>query len=92
MSTETFRKWSDEFIGGLNEYYWLAVDVSKLGQGSTKRYVNSCCAVRVIDEQCEAIGRLHQTIQTYNKVINIISTTIGGMGQDLNNLGKEIEY
>ena len=39
---------------------WLAVDVSKVGQGSTKRYVDSRCLVRVIDKQCEAIGGFYQ--------------------------------
>ena len=68
----------------------LVVDVSKVGQVSGKRYVNSHCAVRVIDDQGETIGRLHQTIRNSNKGINIMSTTMGGMGQDSHNMGKEM--
>ena len=64
---KTFRKWQDEVIGDFNENNWLAVDVSKVGQFSTKRYVDSHCVVRVIDKQDEAIGRLHQTIQNATK-------------------------
>ena len=68
------------------------VDVSKVGQGSGKRYVNSRCGVRIIDEKGEAIMRLHQIIQNSTKGINIVSTTMGGMVQDLHNTGKEMEY
>ena len=70
----------------------LAVDIAKVGQGSAKRYVDSLSIVRVIDKQGEAIGRLHETIQNATKHINIMSTTIGGMVQDLDNKGKEMEY
>ena len=71
---------------------WLAVEVSKVGQGYTKRYVYSRCVVRVFDNQGEAIGKLQKTIQNITKHINIMSTTMGGMGQDLHNMGKEMEY
>ena len=48
--------------------------------------------VRVIDKQGEAIRRLHKTIQNATKHINIMSTTMGGMTQDLQSYGKEMEY
>ena len=70
----------------------MAVDISKFSQGSAKRYVDSRSVVSVIDEQGEAIGRLHEIIQNANKHINIMSTTMVGMGQDLHNMGKEMEY
>ena len=70
----------------------MAVDVSKVGQGSAKRYVDSRCVVRVIDEQGEAIGILHQTIHNVIKVINIMSTRMGGMGQDSHNMVKHMKY
>ena len=70
----------------------MAVDVSKVGQGSAKRYVDSPCVVRVIDEQGEAIGILHQTIQNSTNGINIMFTAIFFMGQDLHNMGKDIEH
>ena len=76
----------------LTKKHWLAVDIAKVGQGSTTMYVDSLCVVRVIDEQGEAIGRLHETIQNATKHINIMSTTMGGMGQDLHNMGKDMEY
>ena len=74
------------------KHNWLAVDISKFGRGSAKIYLGSRCVVRVIDEQREAIGRLNQTIQNITKHINIMSTAMGGMGQDLHNMGKEMEY
>ena len=89
---ETFRRWKYEFITGFNKKDWLAVDASKVGQGSAKRCVDIRCVVRVIYEQDEAIGRLHQTIQNVTKGINILSATMGGMVQDLHNMGKEMEY
>ena len=55
-------------------------------------YVGSRCAVRVIDEQYEVIGIFQQTIQNVTKGINITSTTIGGMEQDLHNMGIYMEY
>ena len=70
----------------------MAFEIAKVGQGSAKRYVNSRSVVSVIDEQGEAIGRLHEIIQNANKHINIMSTTMGGMGQDLHNMEKEMEY
>ena len=77
---ETFRRCQDEVIEGFNGVKLFVVDVSKVGQGYTKRYFDSCCIVRLIDEQGESIGRLHQTIQNVANGINIMSTTMGGMG------------
>ena len=88
ISIETFRKWKNEVIAGFNGKNWLVVDVSKVGQGSAKSYVNSRCFVRVIDEKGEAIGILHQTIQNDTKHINIMSVTMGFMGKDLHNTIK----
>ena len=85
---ETFIKWQDEVIAGFNEKNWLSVDVEKVGQGSAKTYVDSNFVVRAIYEQGEEIGRLHQTIQNVTKNTNIMSTTTGGTGQDLHNMGK----
>ena len=56
------------------------VNVSKVSQVYAKRYFDSCCVVRVIDEQGKVIGRLHQTIQNVTKGINIMSTTTCSMG------------
>ena len=89
---ETFRKWQDEVIAGFNEKHWLAVDVSKVDQGYAKRYVDSHWVVRVIDDQGEEIVILLQTIQNGIKVIDIMSTTMGGMVQNLHDMGKEMEY
>ena len=89
---ENFRKLQYEVISGSNKNNWLAVDVSKVGQDSAKRYVNSRCIVRIIDKKVEAIDRLHQIIQTFTKGINIMSTKMGGMGQDLHNTVKEMKY
>ena len=50
---------------------------------SAKRYVDSRSVVKVIDEQGEVIGRLHERIVNYSKNISIMSTTMGGMAQDL---------
>ena len=89
---ETFHKWQDEVIAGFNEKKWLAVDVSKVGQGYAKSYVDSRCIIRIIADQVEAIGRLHKTIQNATKGINIMSTAMGGMGKDLHNMRKYMEY
>ena len=70
----------------------LAVDVSKIGKGPAKRYSDSRCVIILIDEQGGEIGRLHQTIQNDTKDINIISDTTGGIGQDLHNMVKDMEY
>ena len=70
----------------------MAVDVAKFGQGSEQSYVGSCCVFMVIDEQGESIGRLHKTIQSATKHINIMSNKMGGTGQDLHNMEKEMEY
>ena len=68
------------------------VDVSKVCQGSEKSYVNSCFLVRLIDDQGDAFGILHQTIHNATKGINIMSTIMGDMVQDLHNIGKYMEY
>ena len=70
----------------------MAVDIAKVGQGSSKRYVDSRSVVRVISDQGEAIGRLNETIVNDTKDISIMSTTMGGMAQDLQSYGKEMEY
>ena len=64
----------------------------KSDQVSEKRYVYSRCVARVIDKQGEAIGRLQKKNQNATKGINSISTTMGGMGQDLQKIEKEMEY
>ena len=69
----------------LRKKYWLAVDVSKVGQGSAKKYVDSSFFNTIIDKQGEAIGRLHHIVQNVTKCINIRSTKMGGMGKDLKN-------
>ena len=79
-------------IAGFNENNWLDVAIKKVGQGSAKRYVDSRSVVRIIDEQGEAIGRLHETIVNDSKDISIMSTKMGGMAQDLQSYGKEMEY
>ena len=63
-SMKTFRKWQNEDIGGFNKENWLEVDVSRFSLGYSKSYINSPCLIRVIDEQGESIGRLHQTIKS----------------------------
>ena len=70
-------------IAGFNEKNWLDITIKKVGQGSSKRYVNNRSVVKVIDEQGDVIRRLHETIVNYSKDINIMSTKIGGMAQDL---------
>ena len=42
--------------------------------------------------QGEAVERLHETIVNSSKDISIMSTTMGGMAQDLQSYGKEMEY
>ena len=92
ISIQTFQKWQDEVIAGFNEKNWLDIAINKVGQGSAKRYVNSSSVVKVIDEQGEAIGRLHETIVNYSKYISIVSTTMGGTSQYFQSYGKEMEY
>ena len=92
ISIQNFRKWQDEVIASFNEINWLAVDIAKVGQGSEKRYVDSCCIGRVIDDQGEAIGIFQQTILNATKNINIMSVTMGGMVQNFHNMVKETEY
>ena len=70
----------------------MAIDIAKFCQGSEKSYVESRVVVRVIDKEGEAIGRLHGTIQNDIKHINIMSTRMFGMAQDLPNYGKEKDY
>ena len=79
-------------IAGFNENNWLDVAIKKVGLGYAKRYVDSRSVVKVIDEQGEAIGRLHETIVNSSKDISIMSTTMGGMAQDLQSYVKEMEY
>ena len=69
------------FCDGIND--GLDVAIKKVGQGSSKRYVNSRSVVRVIDDQGETIGILHKTIVNTTKDISIMSNTMGGMAQDL---------
>ena len=90
ISIEAFHKWQDESIAGQYENSCLAVDIAKVGQGYAKIYVDSRSVVRVIDEQGEAIGRLHKTIQNATKHIDIMSTTMGVMAQELQSYGKEM--
>ena len=66
--------------------------VKKVGQGSAKRYAHSCSVVKVIDEQGEAIGRFHKTIVNSSKYISNMSTTMGGMAQDLQSYVTEMNY
>ena len=79
ISIKNFRRWQDEVIAGFNKRNWLAVDVSKVGQGYEKRYADSSCVIRLIDKQDQAIGIFPQTVQNVTKRINIISTTMGSM-------------
>ena len=92
FSKQTFQKWQDEVIDGFNEKNWLDVAIKKVGQSSAKRYVNSRSVVKVIYKQGEAIERLHETIVNSSKDISIMSTTMGGMAQELQSYGKEMEY
>ena len=92
ISKQTFQKWQDEVIAGFNEKNQLDVAIKKVGQGSAKRYVDSSSVVKVFYEQGEAIGRLHETIVNDSKDISIMSTTMGGMAQDLQRYGEEMEY
>ena len=92
ISIQNFQKWQDEVIAGFNEINWLDITIKKVGQGSSKRYVDSRSVVKVIDEQGEVIQRLHERIVNYSKYISIMSTTMGGMAQDLQSYGKEMEY
>ena len=70
-------------IAGFNEKHWLDITIKKVGQGSSKKYVDSHYIVKVIDEQGGVIRRLHETIVNSSKDISIMSTTMGGMAQDL---------
>ena len=79
-------------IASFNEKNWLDVAIKKVGQGSSKRYVNSSSVVRIIDDQGEEIGGLHETIVNSSKDISIMSTTMVGMAEDLQSYGKEMEY
>ena len=83
FSIQTFHKWQDELIAGFNENNWLDVAIKKVGQGYAKRYVDSRSVVKVIDEQGKAIGRLQEMIVNSSRDISIMSTTMGGMAQDL---------
>ena len=56
--------------------------------GSSKIYFDRRWLVMLIYKQGEATRKLHQTIQNASKGINIMSTAIGGMRQDLQNMRK----
>ena len=92
ISKQTFQKWQDEVIAGFNAKNWLGITIKKVGQCSSKRYVDSRSIVKVINEQGDVIRRLHKTIVNYSKDINIMSTTMGGMAQDLQSYGIEMNY
>ena len=92
ISKQTFQKWQDEVIVGFNENNWLDITIKKVGQGSSKRYVDSCSIVKVINEQGDVISRLHKTIVNSSKDISIMSTTMGGMAQDLQSYEIEMKY
>ena len=62
ISMETFHKWKNGFIGGFNDKNRFGVDISKVGHDSSKGCIDSCFLVRIIFDQGEAIGILHQTI------------------------------
>ena len=81
-----------EVMMGFNEKNWLDITIKKVGQGSSKRYFDSLSFVKVIDKQCDLIRRLHETIVNYSKDINIMSTKMGGMAQDLQSYGIEMKY
>ena len=68
------------------------ITIKKVGQGSSKRYVNIRSVVKVIDEQGDEIRRLHETIVDSSKDINIMSTKMGGMAQDLQSYVTEMNY
>ena len=92
ISNQKFQKWQDEVIAGFNEKNWLDITIKKVGQGSSKRYVNSRSIVQVINKQGDVIRRLHKTIVNSSKDINIMSTKMGGMAQDLQSYGTEMKY
>ena len=92
ISKQTFQKWQDEVIAGFYEKNWLDITIKKVGQGSSKRYVNSRSIVKVIDEQGDVIRTLHKTIVNSSKDINIMFTTMGGMAQDLQSYEIEMKY
>ena len=79
-------------IAGFNANNWLDITINKVGQGSSKRYIDSRSIVQVIDKQGDVIRRLHETIVNSSKDINIMSTTMGGIAQDLQSYGIEIKY
>ena len=70
----------------------LDITIKKVGQGSSKRYVNSRSVVKVIDKKGDVIRRLHEMIVSSYKDINIMSTTMGGMAQDLQSYEIEMKY
>ena len=59
---DTFHKSKNEVIGSFNQNIWLAVDVSKVGNGYLIMYVDTCFLVMLIDEQGEDIEGLNQNI------------------------------
>ena len=63
-------------IAGFNAKNWLDITIKKVGQGSSKRYVDSRSIVQVIVNQGAVIRRMHETIVNSSKDINIMSTTM----------------
>ena len=92
ITKQTFQNCQDEVIAGFNANKWLGITFKKVGQGSSKWYFDSRSVVKVIDKQGDVIRRLHKTIVNSSKDISIISTTMGGMAQDLQSYGKEMEH
>ena len=66
----------------------LAVNIYKIGSGSSKRYVDSHFVISVIDEKGKDIGRPSQTLQSAYKEIKVMLITMGGMVKDMNNIEK----
>ena len=92
ISKQTFQKWQDEVIACFNEKNWLDITIKKVGQGSSKRYVDSRSIDKIIDKQGDVIRRMHETIVNSSKDINIMSTEMGGMAQDLQKNGVEMKH
>ena len=67
ISNETFQKWQDEVIAGFKETNWLDITIKKVGQGSSKMYVDSCSVVKVTNEQGDVIRIFHETIVNASK-------------------------
>ena len=79
-------------IAGFNEKKWLDITIKKVGQGSSKRYVGSRSIMKVIDKQGDVISIFNKMIVNSSKDVNIMSTTMGGMAQNLQSYGIETKY